>query len=265
MKNKSTSSSPAGGYRGGTRKGLDLTLGGPPRLQQRQLTTSPYFSQNPSDENPASGGSTLPELPPADHCDTPDAHILRGGALFRTLRRVSDGTVVSGPSRLVDDILRLSKAGSIVELIRDKWKNELSAFQPSSEPCSLRLKMRYPLQSEDHASSAIYSSPRIGLELSHRSVTVENALSHHRTIYISKPYRFFAHPRLLTANGRVHTFLGVYQSCSDAILEDHSDLDIYARVANLTGLTVPSVIKYRDALKTGLEKGVLSSFVDSKG
>ncbi|KAG9317912.1 hypothetical protein JVU11DRAFT_2143 [Chiua virens] len=63
----------AGGYRGGTRKGLDMTVGAPCIIQTSNAPVT-----------------------------------VRGGALLRTIRRRLDNHVVCGPSLLVDEILRLS-------------------------------------------------------------------------------------------------------------------------------------------------------------
>lgn len=63
---------PLPGFRGGTRKGLDVTFGGPGAV---------------------------------------------GGILLRSMRRVSDGTLISGPSLLVDELLSTSSQPSIAALI----------------------------------------------------------------------------------------------------------------------------------------------------
>src|ERR1700733_6766155 len=68
------------GYRGGTRKGLDLTIGKPLNV----ASESPYFASSTSRNNTIA-------------TETP---LLRGGALLRTLRRISDSKIISGPSVL---------------------------------------------------------------------------------------------------------------------------------------------------------------------
>ncbi|KAF8641302.1 hypothetical protein AX16_010081 [Volvariella volvacea WC 439] len=57
----------------------------------------------------------------------------------------------------------------------------------------------------------IHRSPRIGLELSHPGT--KPSPTHPRVVYVQRPYRYFIHPDLLTANGRAHTFLGVLDWC----------------------------------------------------
>ncbi|KAG7447868.1 uncharacterized protein BT62DRAFT_1004641 [Guyanagaster necrorhizus] len=66
------------GYRGGTRKGLDLTISGITPTESR------YF-------------------PSSSH---PDSY---GGVLLRTLRDLNSGKIISGPSLLVDHILQLRR------------------------------------------------------------------------------------------------------------------------------------------------------------
>lgn len=273
-----------GGYRGGTRKGLDLTLGSGPLPQTTidTATTSHYFSYAHKDDG------SMPELQKTSSpTDPPDTHILRGGALLRTFRRIStssdDGRVISGPSLLVDEILRLSGASNIAELVHTKWSDDTSAFPPSSlcpsspsRPFSLYLikKPLPPTVSVPQKRMKMYCSPRIGLDLSHRSITLENARTHPRTTYVSRPYRFFTQPHLLTANGRAHTFLGVYRSCVEDMrpnnvlgLSTDGDLGeaLCAQVAQLTGLKPSVAAKYVEVLNAGIDQGALSAFIGSKG
>jgi hypothetical protein len=178
--NRSTST----GYRGGTRKGLDLTFG--------HHITSQHFASKSSDELLST----------------------RGGILLRTIRRTTTGgQIISGPSLLVDEILSVSRAESISDLVQNKWKSDSMALlaTPSSARASLYLKKR---SRRKESSSRLYRTPRIGLELSHPSTTASP--NDPRIIYISKPYRYIAYPNLLTFNGRCQTFLGIYQACLDS-------------------------------------------------
>ena len=225
----------AGGYRGGTRKGLDLTIGS-------GHITSPYFK------------NTI--------VDTPSSR-LRGGILLRTLRRSSDSTVISGPSLLVDEILRLSKASRISELVEQKWGRSTSAFpvvstKGNSSPTSLYLRPK--VSNEQDGKSVIYRSSRVGLDLSHPSTTESS--TDPRVIYISKLYRYFIHPHLLTSNGRGHTFLGIYRSCLDS---GQSDDHILREIIRLSGLKEQKVVKYLADYNAGLQEGTLHSFVGSAG
>ena len=243
----------AGGYRGGSRKGLDLTLGGPV-----SEVSSKYFTT---------------KVETAPHPNT-QAH---GGALLRSLRRVSDGKVISGPSLLVDEVLRASKASTISELVNGLWNEDTVAFHShqSTTPRSTAMFFK-PIQANNNGSDnpnppEMYQSPRIGLDLSHSSIPVpannssdciKPVLFHPRGVYVSKPYRFFVHPQLLTANGRGQTFLGVYKALIEAETESRK---IEARLVKMTGLSVSSVTKYLEEYRIAKEGGQLKPFVGSSG
>ena len=141
--------------------------------------------------------------------------------MLRTLRRVSDSTVISGPSLLVDELLRSSVVDDIPELVNDKWLGAISAFRapPSAEnpdlnPVSLFIGVKDKTAST-RAPLQIYKSSRIGLDLSHPSTRLDP--SDRRVRYVSNPYRYFVLPHLLTANGRGQTFLGVHDHCVNAL------------------------------------------------
>lgn len=242
----------AGGYRGGSRKGLDLTLGSPiPNVSSRYFTSSE--SQTAQDINIQA----------------------RGGALLRSIRRVSDSKVISGPSLLVDEVLRASKASNISELVSTLWDGDTAAFRSLQNTTSRSTAMFFrPVHngdSEKLKQPQTYQSPRIGLDLSHSSIplpannssnSITPVLSHPRGVYVSKPYRFFIHPHLLTANGRGQTFLGVYK----ALIETESDTqEIQARLVKMTGLSVSSVTKYLEEYRLSKAGGQLKNFVGPSG
>ncbi|KAG6886731.1 hypothetical protein C0995_005393 [Termitomyces sp. Mi166 len=216
-------------YRGGSRKGMDLTIG------------SPYFDQTKT-ETTTLNRST------------------RGGALLRTFRRVSDSKVISGPSLLVDEILRLSKAADISELVEEKWAGDTSAFGSRSTSLFLRAKASFPLP-----KPTIYRSPRIGLDLSHPGTTASP--SHPRVVFLSRPYRYFTHPELLTSKGRPQTLLGVLQSCLDATYAGH-DLKsklLLKELMRITGLGEKTAFRYLEYYRDGVKTGKLKDFVGVQG
>lgn len=227
----------AGGYRGGTRKGLDLTIGS-------GHIASPYFK--------------------CSNVDTPSS-LLRGGILLRTLRRSSDSAVISGPSLLVDEVLRLSKACNILELVEQRWGRNTSAFPPmttSGNASSTVLYLRQRVSTKQAVKPIIYHSSRVGLDLSNPN-TAESSTDP-RVIYIQKPYRYFVHPHLLTSNGRGHTFLGLYRTCleSDRFA---SDDDIIREIVRVSGLKEPTTAKYLSDYNAGLQRGALRSFIGPAG
>ncbi|OCB87181.1 hypothetical protein A7U60_g5697 [Sanghuangporus baumii] len=226
------------GYRGGTRKGMDLTFGGP--------VSSSYFARDANAETDRTGSSPRP----------------RGGILFRSMRRLSDGAVISGPSLLVDELLRVCGCTSIAELVGEALAKDRSAFPSAAtkapKKCSISLK---PRTSALTKKPTVYSSPRIGLDLSHPGTTTSP--SDPRIVFIQKPYRFFMSPVLLTANGRPQTFLGIYNLISEAeILNESGVLD---EVSRLTGIKRVSVEKYAADFQQGKECGKIETFIGSAG
>ncbi|RPD67522.1 hypothetical protein L227DRAFT_582749 [Lentinus tigrinus ALCF2SS1-6] len=247
------------GYRGGTRKGLDITIGQPVPTATR---TSKYFL--------AANSSNYKTSPLTSSSETEG--ILRGGILLRSVRRTSDAKVISGPSLLVDEILRLSNSSKISDLVADVWKDDISVFPlPSSRRSTMRL-VRIPPVGNAAAAPRIYRSPRIGLDISHSSISPANVLTHPRVHYVGQSYRFFAHPQLLTANGLAQTFLGVYDMEAPQYHPYHAEL--LAELERLTGWKVARVKKcfaeYMAGLEGSFDKGkseevVLRQWMGKKG
>lgn len=199
-----------------------------------------------------------PVIPPPGSASETDSNLTRGGILLRTIRRVEDQQVVSGPSRLVDEILAQSGAQSILDLVQSKWKEDTFAFPPvmqGSRP-SLRIVPRKELS----ATTNPFSCPRIGLDLSHRSTT--NSPWDPRVAFVCKPYRYVVNPELLTLNGRPQTFIGVY----DHLSKSAGDITKLAEAtAGATGIQEQTVLKYIEYLGLGLEgKRGLNSFIGAK-
>lgn len=199
-----------------------------------------------------------PDSPPSSHSPSSLPIPVRGGILLRSLRRVSDSLVVSGPSLLVDELLRCSGCPGISELVTEKWLGEISAFRvPSSENSASTPAVLFIGSKQTHTSTQIYKSPRIGIDLSNPSS------SDRRVQYVSKPYRFYILPRLLTANGRGQTFLGVYDHCVDTLQVSSSSLA--GKIATLTGLQLQTVDKYLKAYQKSLASGELEPFIGPSG
>ena len=187
--------------------------------------------------------------------------------MLRTLRRVSDSTVISGPSLLVDELLRSSAADDIPELVNEKWLGDISAFRapPSAEnpdlnPVSLFIGVKEATATR--APLKIYKSPRIGLDLSHPSTRLDP--SDRRVRYVSKPYRYFVLPHLLTANGRGQTFLGVHDHCVNVLQISKKSL-LVGKISSLTGVRSQTVDKYLNLYREALESGELEQFIGARG
>ena len=177
---------------------------------------------------------------------------------MRTRRR---RTRVVSPSlsglSLLDEILRLSGASKIPDLVSDTCENDISAFSPPSvsRHSTMRLvRIPSPSLSREAALAAqqrIYRSPRIGLDISHPSISPSNLHTHPRVLFVRQSYRFFAHPSLLTANGRGQTFLGVY----DAVSPDYRpyDAELPRVLERLTGWKIATVNKCSAEYMAGLD------------
>lgn len=246
----------AGAWRHGSRKGMDLTFGNPLGFDD----------------------STLPR-----------SAVTRGGVLLRSIRRVTDGKVTSGPSLLVDEILRATGVDEISELVNKKWKRDTSALAPSPPGAPSRDNSLYLIHKQTSSASSsqkglhaffggkapststekpkVYRSPRIGLDLSHSSIPQDPqaALSHSRANYIIRRYRFFTRPNLLTTKGQGHTFLGIYQALLDSGTKESDEKGIYREVVKASNMKHPTVVKYLSEYKEGLEKGVIKPFLGLSG
>ncbi|ESK87714.1 hypothetical protein Moror_1845 [Moniliophthora roreri MCA 2997] len=227
------------GYRGGTRKGLDLTFGGPVTT----TVSSPYFSQSEETTQTMS-----------------DASENHGGILLRSLRRIPDDTVISGPSLLVDEILRQFGSLRIADVVDGCWNGNISAFR--NEEKGDRMFWRQVPTSELGGEIQIYRSPRIGLDLSHPGTSPE--ASHPRVEFLGRRYRYFVEPNLLTANGRPQTFLGVLKHAAP-LSGGGSRCLSRKRMTELTGITDQSVANYLGYYLEGYDKGSLKGFVGPAG
>jgi hypothetical protein len=228
-------------YRNGSRKGMDLTFGGPP-----QLTSEP---------------------PTAGNGD----RLLRGGILLRSARQVKSGKVTSGPSLLVDLILSASGSEGIEDLVQKKWLNNTAAFKFPSEAgaqqsTSLSLK---PVPTPVSGTlPTIYFSPRIGLDLSHPGTTSATTLPlHPRIRFLPRKYRFFTHPEWLVANGRPQTFLGVLQSLIASSPAGLKTPSLGNDIARITKTKDATAAKYLADYVAGRDAGVdlLDAFIGAKG
>lgn len=223
----------AGGYRGGTRKGLDLTFGGP-------VCTQTSSSAEP---NITSG-------------------ILRGGALLRTIRRFHDQKVISGPSLLVDEILRVCGASNISELVSVKWKGDIAALSAPSQSRSVYMYLR-KRPASSLAISPVFRSPRIGLDLSNPETKANP--THPRIFFVGKLYRHFTYPELLIANGRAQTFVGLYLALVKGKKYEPGSLKFRNELSKLMGIKDTTLAKYLSDYQFGFEKGKLTNFVGAVG
>jgi len=110
---------------GGSRKGVDLTIGKePPPILSKHFIPVPPISKPPESKD-------------LDLC---------GGILLRSLRQLgpNGGKVISGPSPLVDRIISVSGASSIADLVENKWGGDTYAFIDGKDERRTRLFLRSP-------------------------------------------------------------------------------------------------------------------------
>ncbi|KAK2463728.1 hypothetical protein APHAL10511_004221 [Amanita phalloides] len=218
------------GYRGGSRKGLDLTIG------RRHASTS--------------------RLSPSRN--------IRGGILLRTLRRTSDVKVICGPSLLVDEILKVSRASSISELVERTWDSSTgrTAFRPEIATTDSRHGTHLTFRPRGRTTErpTIYRSPRIGLDLSHPGTTPTR--THPRLQFLPRTYRFFVRPELLD-KGRPQTFIGVLHANQCATPSNAKTLR--SKVTQLMGIKQTTYDKYYGDYTTGLDKGAIRTYVGVAG
>jgi hypothetical protein len=236
-----------GAYRAGSRKGLDITLG----------------SYDQSALEPRSNVS-MSEKP-------------RGGILFRSARVISTGVVISGPSLLVDFILQTCGVEDIKTLVVEGWKGDTSAFQ-SSIPGSARPQLSFVRTSSEGPSFnnignpvTYYTTPRIGLDLSHSTVKPEAA--NPRVMFVQRPYRFLIEPHLLKVNGRPQTFIGLLHCTEEKlgiISWPYSQKDkskILQSIASLGDFSLSTAKTYLQHYENGIKggSGKMASFCRMQG
>jgi len=165
--------------------------------------------------------------------------------------------------------LRSSGADDIPELVNEKWLGDISAFRapssvedPDSNPVTLFIGVKQTATTSTRAPPQIYKSPRIGLDLSHPSTRLDP--SDRRVRYVSKPYRYFTLPHLLTTKGRGQTFLGVHDHCVNELQISKTSL-LVGKIASLTGLQSQTVDKYLNTYRDALESEELERFIGARG
>ena len=235
----------AGGFRGGTRKGLDLTFGSP-------ITSN--FSPKPS-----SASSPI-----------------RGGILFRTIQSTESGNsaIVSGPSLIVDRILNLTRSRNIAELVNSKLGSlsalEVPVSDSNGSPRVARLYLTNSAGNDTPASLIVHQSPRIGLELSHPSVIPQ--AKNPWVSFIGKFYRYFIRPENLKSNGRCNTLVGLAaEAFPEGLSKGFSSCDVPIvpiledRLQNFPGSKSATLKRYMEYFVEGFSNGSLARFVGPGG
>ncbi|KAI9496526.1 hypothetical protein BDB00DRAFT_785602 [Zychaea mexicana] len=144
-------------FRGGSRKGVDITVGNP------------------------------------DHDSA-------GGMLIRAVLNQSTGSVIEGPSLLVDEILRVCKHKDLKSLTKAPWSG-----QCWSDKSLFYLEKKPSPTKRQKVERKVYSSCRVGLGLGNRLPSIEA-----RLLFVGRPYRFVMQPWLLK-KGRIWTVFGMFE------------------------------------------------------
>ena len=140
--------------------------------------------------------------------------------------------MISGPSLLVDQILLLSGAASISELVETRWEGErspsLRSDNPSADTPSFEVYLKHsPLNKHSPALKIYWSS------------------LHSRIRFLPKRYRYFIDPSELVANGRTQTFLGVLYSCLSCDVDPSlKDQKVLVEVVRLSRMKEGTIIRY---------------------
>lgn len=165
------------GLRGGTRKGLDVTMG---------------------------DGSMA----------------CKGGILIRAMQNTASGTVIDGPSLVVDAILRGLEATSLTDLVNTYFKESQgnaadtrSGFWLKHQPNSqTAIDRKRPNPDTECCTATVYRSVRIGLGFKGKDDYLL------RLEYVGRLYRFVIHPQLLS-KGKLWLALELIENSSLSIAE----------------------------------------------
>ncbi|MEJ5276705.1 MAG: hypothetical protein WHU94_12415 [Thermogemmata sp.] len=154
-----------------------------------------------------------------------------GGILLRGLQ-LPDGTITSGPSRLVDAVLRLAgqrQAADLDRLLQGRHAEDVTA------PLCLRRSSEAEGQGKpgDASIREMYATARVGLTL-RRERACPAGLR-----FLLRPYRFLIQPRALAA-GRPQLILALY-------LQGHTP----DRIQALTGTPAAAIRRYLQAYQQG--------------
>ncbi|CAJ0753131.1 6089_t:CDS:2, partial [Entrophospora sp. SA101] len=168
------------GYRGGTRKGIDITFG---------------------NEN-AYGGILIRSIKRIIDNEDDD-----------------ENELIEGPSLIVDEILRLCGVDnlSIKEMVEVKWKGKSGISKYStgvSSPYFIKSSSQSSMKHKRKSNNLkhkeiVYNSPRVGLTLSNTNPSPNLRLN-----FLLKPYRFFIKPHLIK-KGKAQLIIGLYDRYQD--------------------------------------------------
>ncbi len=155
-----------------------------------------------------------------------------GGILLRGLQ-LPNGTIVSGPSRLVEAVLRLAGQRQVADL--DRLLHGRHVEDGTAPLCLRRIsEAEGPGKPGDTPiGEKMYATARVGLTLRRERASPAGVR------FLLRPYRFLLQPRALAA-GRPQLILALH-------LQGHTPDDIQA----LTGTPAAAIRRYLDAYQKG--------------
>ncbi|CAG8496623.1 9579_t:CDS:1 [Ambispora gerdemannii] len=224
------------GYRGGTRKGLDITFGSVAEniYGGILLRTIQNLKTNEIIEGPSLIVDKIMEL-----CGKDRQRILSVRELVEDVW-----------NRKIGAFKNMHNSNNLVYIdIDEKLKeDERPKKRPKVEESALSPRIEGSLSPVN--SHKIYTSPRIGLTLSNTSPSEIS-----RITFVLKPYRYFALPHLLK-KGKIQTIVGLYDRFKDT-----------QKVAKtIGGVMAESVVrKYITEIDTGYNTGKIDQFMGKKG
>lgn len=189
----------------------------------------------------------------------------------------SQNEIISGPSLLVDKILELTRSENIAELVNHKLKGHLifiddtpGTVATTSGDKSAKLYLR---SVGDNLNSPLTTevcqcSPRVGLELSHPSISPTAKDPY--VSFVGKMYRYFIQPDVLKSSLRYYNIIwylsrrDFINSLGEGTLTERTT-ELLARLGKETCIRRMHLEKYITAFRNGHQKQDLRNFVGSIG
>ncbi|CAG8591508.1 11392_t:CDS:1 [Funneliformis caledonium] len=235
------------GYRGGSRKGIDITFGSVDRKIYGGILIRAIQDEL---TNEVIEGPSLIVDKILETCG-----VNQQGGIREMVEIVWKGK--SGVLRDTDNSTGVVYLTQINEDLtddevfgRDKKRLRYSTglTSPYFKQKSRKKSSDTRLERNNNASEKMYTSPRVGITLSNEMPSTNLRLQ-----YLLKPYRYFTLPHLLK-KGKAQLVIGMY---------DHfKEINKVADVANISRFQVE---KYIHEMTNGLKEGNLEEFIGKKG
>jgi hypothetical protein len=231
------------GYRGGTRKGIDITFGSAERKIYGGILIRAI--QDELTKEVIEGPSLIVDKV-LEACD------VNQGGIREMVENVWKGK--SGILRDMDNsnglvyLIQVNDELANIDDIVERDKKRVKYSTGLSSPYFDQKSSDALLTRDNKASSKIYTSPRVGITLSNKMPS-----TNHRLQYLLKPYRFFTSPQLLD-KGKAQLIIGLY---------DH--FKKIGEVAKVAGISRSRVENYVQEMTNGIKNGDLNEFIGKKG